>query len=614
MSKKDDITARLKEQVSLLPDEPGVYRFLDEQGVVIYVGKAKNLKKRVSSYFLARAGENRKTMMLVRNIRNIVHTVVLTEADALLLENNMIKSHQPKYNILLKDDKTFPWIVVKNEEYPRVLQTRQLVRDGSHYFGPYASVMMQKNILDLVRKLYRLRTCQLRLTEKTVKDGKFDLCLEYHIGNCKAPCVGYQTKEEYCKAVEAASSILRGNLKEAEEYLKGEMSFAAENLRYEEAQQIKERLAMLENYQSRSVIVSPQYADLDVFYLITDGALAYCNYMHVAKGAVINSYTIEMKLGIEESPQQVLTFAVSRIMDKLQRPLSHEVIVPFLPDAVFGNVRFIVPVRGDKLKLLSLSERNCKIFRLEKLKQLEKVNPERHVDRIMERMQKDLHLPVEPRYIECFDNSNIQGNYPVSSCVVFRNGKPSKKEYRHFNIKTVVGIDDFASMQETLTRRYTRLLEEKAQLPDLIVVDGGKGQLSSAYEVLEKLHLQDKISIIGLAKRLEEVFYPGDSTPLYLDKSSETLKVLMHIRDEAHRFGITFHRHKRSLGFIKSELLSIPSLGPKSTEKLLRRFKSVAGIKKASSEELSQVVGPARSEIIKKFFSEKNEEEKERMK
>ncbi len=593
----------LKEKVSLLPDEPGVYRFLDEKGVVIYVGKAKNLKKRVSSYFVSSTNHSNKVRALVRNIADITHTVVPTEADALLLENNMIKSLQPKYNILLKDDKTYPWIVITAEEFPRAIQTRKIFRDGSQYFGPYSSVALQKNVLDLVQKLYFLRTCHHKLTEEKIRQGKFSPCLEFHIGNCKAPCVGNQSRKDYRESVRLAASVLRGNLREAEEFLTERMQEAAKVLNFEEAARYKQRIEMLQNYKSKSVIISPLYGDLDVFSLIMDENTAYCNFMHTAKGAIVNSYTIEMRLRMEESPTAVLTFAIMQICDNLSHRLSREVLVPFLPETEgFVNTKFSIPARGDKLKLLELSEKNCKLARIEKLKQIEKTDPERHADRIMEQMKRDLELDRQPRHIECFDNSNIQGNFPVSSCVVFRDGKPSKKDYRHFNIKTVKGIDDFASMKETLYRRYSRMLSENTPLPDLIVVDGGKGQLSSAYETLTELGLQHKIPIIGLAKRLEEVFYPGDSTPLYLDKSSETLKVLMHIRDEAHRFGITFHRNQRSRGFIVSELEQIPFLGKKSIEKLLRTFRTISSIKKASVEELSAVVGKKRAEAICTYF------------
>jgi len=604
---KRDIVS-LKEQVSLLPDMPGVYRFLDDDGRVIYVGKAKNLKKRVSSYFVARADHNRKVQALVRHIASIMHTVVESEADALLLENNMIKSLQPKYNILLKDDKTYPWIVVTRDPYPRIIQTRRVDPSGGTYFGPYASVAVQKNMLDLVRKLYMIRTCHLQLTPERVAQGRFDVCLEYHIGNCKAPCVGRISQNEYVESVRMAMQTLRGDLRQAEDYLRGMMAREAAALRFEEAQRVKDRLDRLENYRSRSVVVSASGGDMDVFYPVIDGYTAYCNYMHVVSGAIVNSYTIEMKLAIEEDLETVLSFAMERIYQKLSARPEHEIIVPVMPqEGEFGGHRFTVPSRGDKFKLLTLSERNCRLYRLERLKQMERSDPSHHTDRLMETMRRELNLTRQPRHMECFDNSNLQGTYPVSSCVVFRDGRPSRKEYRHFNIKSVVGIDDFASMAETLTRRYGRMIDEGTPLPDLIVVDGGKGQLSAAHNVLVKLGIADKVQIVGLAKRLEEIFYPGDSTPLYLDKSGETLKVLMHIRDEAHRFGITFHRNKRSAGQIKSRLESIPSIGKGSIEKLLKRFKSIKGIRAAGFDELVDTVGQRRAEALKNYLGKEDE-------
>lgn len=601
-----DRISRLKDCVSLLPEEPGVYRFYNSEGTVIYVGKAKNLKKRVSSYFLAKNAHERKVMALVRNIDKIEHIVVPTENDALLLENNMIKNLQPKYNILLKDDKTYPWIVIKNEAFPRILPTRIVEKNGSKYFGPYTSVSMQRNILELVRKLYFIRSCNLPLNQKGIESGKFQKCLEFYIGNCKAPCEELVSHDGYCAGVKMAEEILKGDLGNAQKYLKQEMLKAAEALRFEDAQQFKLRLEMLDNYSSKSVIVSPQYSDLDVFSLVIDDYTAYCNYLHIQKGAVINSYTIEMKLRVEESETDILTFGIIQIMDKLERKLTREVIVPQLPDtSYFTGTIFTVPQRGDKAKLLELSERNSKFHRLERLKQIEKRNPETHTLRLMEKMRKELNLKELPTHIECFDNSNIQGSYPVSACVVFRDGKPAPKEYRHFNIKTVVGIDDFASMRETVLRRYTKLLEEGASLPQLIVIDGGKGQLSFAYSVLQELGIENEIQIVGLAKRFEEIYFPNDSDPLCLDKSGETLRVLMHIRNEAHRFGITFHRNKRSKGFIHSELEEIEGIGKLSIKKLLTHFKSVNKIKSANFEDISSVVGEKRARDIVKYF--KNE-------
>ncbi len=577
--------------------------------MVIYVGKAKNLRKRVSSYFISVENKGLKTFALVKNIADILHIVVESESDALLLENNLIKEHKPKYNILLKDDKTYPWIVVKSEPYPRVLQTRQVVKDGSRYFGPYSSIFMQRTILDVVRRIYSIRTCHLKLTEEAVAKGKFDVCLEYHLGNCKAPCVGYISMKEYGEDVSAAVAVLKGDTDIAMEYLLGEMQKEAAALRFEKAKKIKERIDMLNGYKSKSVIVSPTHKNIDVFSLVERDRSYFCNYLHLVKGAVVNSISIELRPAIEESEADILAYGISEISNILDKPLSHDVLVSTMPNVeFFKDINFIVPQRGDNMRLMELSLKNCKVFMLEKLKHIEKKDPERHIERVMNRMKQDLLLDKQPRHIECFDNSNIQGHYPVSSCVVFIDGKPAKRMYRHFNIKSVVGIDDFASMHETLTRRYTRLIEEGSPLPDLIVVDGGKGQLSSAYAVLKELGIHHKVPIIGLAKRLEEVFYPDSSIPQYLDKSSETLRVLMHIRNEAHRFGITFHRNKRSKGALESEITSIPSIGEKSMQKLLRNFRSVSKIKSATIEELSEVVDIKKAQNIYNYFNKQEDE------
>lgn len=592
----------LKEELSLLPDQPGVYRFFDKEGVIIYIGKAKNLKKRVSSYFLNTAGKGRKLQMLVRKICHIEHTIVESEEDALLLENNMIKNFLPRYNILLKDDKTYPWLEVRSEEFPRVLSTRRRERNGSTYFGPYISTNAQKGIIDLISKLYNIRSCSLPLTKEGIRRGRFSKCLEYHIGNCKAPCEGLQSFEEYAQGVEGALTILKGNTKVAEQELHQKMLAYAAELRFEEAHKVQKQIALLKAHQNKSTVVTTLPGEIDVFSLVIEEDSAFCNYMHLRDGAVINSISYQLTLRLEETPAEVLSFAITNIMDRLERRPTREVVVPFMPDTELDGVRFTVPQRGDKLKVMELSMKNSRIFRLEKKQQADKRDPSLKVDRLMSSMQKELALKQQPRHIECFDNSNIQGEYPVSSCVVFRLGKPSKREYRHFNIKTVVGIDDFASMRETVFRRYSRMLEEGQALPQLIVVDGGKGQLSSAYEVLCSLNLQDKIEIVGLAKRMEEIFRPNDPYPLCLDKQGETLKVLMHLRDEAHRFGITFHRNQRSKGFINSQLNEIPSLGEKSVEKLLRHFKTVGKVKKATVEELSEVVGKARAEAISNYF------------
>lgn len=588
-----------------MPSNPGVYRFLNDKQEVIYVGKAKNLKKRVSSYFISSMNHSRKSLAMISKICTIEHTVVESEVDAFLLENNMIKSLQPKYNILLKDDKTYPWIVVRNEPFPRILSTRNYIKDGSKYFGPYGSVVAQKSILELVRKLYFVRTCHLKLTEENIKKDKFSLCLEYHIGGCKAPCEARQSRSEYDENIVLAKKVLAGNLSGAKQYLTDMMTASSEQMRFEEAQKYKDRLVMLTNYQSKSVVVSPLENNIDVFSIIVDINSAFCNYLHISKGAIIYSYSIEMKLGVEESKEDILAFAMDRMLQIAGRELSLEVIVPFMPDeSLFARSVFIVPKRGDKLKLLELSEKNCRIYRISKLKNIENTSPQKHADRITAQMQKDLGLDEPPIHIECFDNSNIQGSYPVAACVVFRDAKPYKKDYRLFNIKTVVGIDDFASMREVVMRRYTAMLESGDSLPQLIVVDGGKGQLSMAYGVLKELKLADKIAIVGLAKRMEEIYFPNDPYPLCLDKSGDTLKILMQIRDEAHRFGITFHRNKRSKGAISSILHKIPSLGAMSVNSLLRKFKTISAIKQANTEALADVVGQKRAEAIQLFFKE----------
>ncbi len=602
---------QLKEKVSLLPDSPGVYQFLGEDGRVIYVGKAKNLKRRVSSYFLARADHSPKVRVMVSKIADLRHTVVATESEALLLENNMIKSIQPRYNILLKDDKTYPWIVIRNEPFPRVLSTRRVLRDGSLYFGPYASVYIQKEILDILRGIYQLRTCSLNLSPEAIAKGRYSVCLEYHIGNCKGACVGLQSEEEYRESTKMVASLLKGNTRVTRDYLQGLMDKAAAEMRFEDAGRYKRRLELLAGYQSKSVVVSNTLGSMDVFSLIVDDGEAFCNFMRIVEGAVVNSFTVELKLGLEDEPRDVLSYAMGSICDRLQGQLQHEVLVPFLPtEELFEGVTFSVPQRGDKLRLLELSERNCRLYRLEKLKQMEIKNPARHVERVMAALQKELHLSEPPHHIECFDNSNLQGTNPVASCVVFRDGKPSRKEYRHFNIKSVVGANDFASMEEVVTRRYSRLLSEGAELPQLIVVDGGKGQLRFAYETLVRLGLEQKIAIVGLAKRIEEVYFPHDPVPYYIDRNSEALKVLMHIRDEAHRFGITFHRQKRSLAFIKSELEQIPTLGTRSVEKLLQRFRTISRIRRASAVELAEVIGAHRAAEVVRYFADTNSVQK----
>ncbi len=598
----------IKEQVALLPLSPGVYQFVDRTGTIIYVGKAKSLRKRVSSYFVESKEHSAKVRVLVKQIAEIRHIVVDSEQDALLLENSLIKSLQPRYNILLKDDKTYPWIVVKREDFPRVLSTRQIIRDGSQYYGPYSSISMQRSILEFIREVIPLRTCKLNLSPQAIARGKYGVCLQYHIGNCKGPCIGAQSEEEYEQQVELVHAILKGDLRPVRQYLMHEMEQAATALKFEQAQRYKQRLDALDNYASRSVIVSAKISDVDVFSLLVDDDVAFCNFVRIRHGSIIGVTTLRLTTGIEGSEADMLTLAIQHAVESLtEGKLAREVIVPFLPSAtmLFDGVTFTVPKRGEKLELLEFSLKSARIYRAEQLKNLEIKNPERHTERLMEAMRKELHLKEQPRHIECFDNSNLQGTYPVASCVVFRDGKPSRKEYRHFNVKTVEGPDDFASMREIVYRRYSRLLEEGQELPDLIIVDGGKGQLSSAYEVLCALGIENRVPIVGLAKRIEEIFFPGDPEPYYLSRTGEPLKVVCHIRDEAHRFGITFHRQKRSKDFIHSELEQIEGIGTKSIQSLLNHFRTVEKVGAAHIEELAGIVGQAKARKIKQHFDNK---------
>ena len=599
----------LKQQVALLPFSPGVYQFVDRTGKIIYVGKAKSLRKRVSSYFVQSREHSAKVRVMVRQIVEIRHFVVDSEADALLLENSLIKTLQPRYNILLKDDKSYPWIVVRREPFPRVQSTRQLVRDGSQYFGPYSSVMMQHSVLEFIREVVPLRTCKLNLTPEAIAKGRYTVCLQYHLGNCKGPCIGAQSEEEYDRLVGMVVSVLKGDLRPVRTYLETEMTRAAAELKFEAAQRYKQRLDALDNYSSKSVIVSARIVDVDVFSLVTDGDEAFCNFVRIRHGSITGIHTVKLTAGIEEDRPAMLTLAIQHIVEEIGGgELAREVIVPFLPSAamLFDGVTFTVPKRGEKLDLLSFSERSARIYRAEQLKNLEIKNPERHTERLMESMRRELHLQKAPRHIECFDNSNLQGTHPVASCVVFRDGKPSRKEYRHFNVKTVVGPDDFASMREIVHRRYSRLLAEGAELPDLIIVDGGKGQLSSAYGVLQELGIADRVPIVGLAKRIEEIFFPNDPMPYYLSRTGEPLKVVCHIRDEAHRFGITFHRQKRSNDFIHTELEQIKGIGERSIATLLRHFRTVSRIKTANLEELTALVGAAKGRKVYTYFHSDN--------
>ncbi|OXB01034.1 excinuclease ABC subunit C [Flavobacterium oncorhynchi] len=589
----------LELQILTLPDNPGVYQYYDKDGKILYVGKAKNLKKRVSSYF-NKTHDTAKTNVLVKKIVTIKHIVVPTETDALLLENNLIKTLQPRYNVLLRDDKSYPWICIKREPFSRIFSTRRMVKDGSEYFGPYTSFKTVHTILDLIKELYPLRTCNYDLSKSNIDSGKFKVCLEYHIGNCKGPCEGLESLEEYQKQVDAIREILKGNFKESIKGFKRLMIEYAQELRFEEAQKIKEKIEVLENYQSKSTIVNPKITNIDVFSIVSDESAAFVNFLQISHGSIIRSHTLEMKKKLDESDEELLELAIIELRERFQL-LSKEVIVPFEID-LGENIKTTVPQLGDKKQILDLSIRNAKFYRIEQLKQLQIVDPDRHTNRIMAQMQKDLRLPSEPRHIECFDNSNIQGTNPVAACVVFKDGKPSKKDYRHFNVKTVEGPDDFASMTEIVYRRYKRVLEENEPLPQLIIIDGGKGQLSAALKSIDELGLRGKVAIIGIAKRLEELFYPGDSIPLYLDKKSETLKVIQQLRNEAHRFGITFHRDKRSKAALNSSVESIPGIGEKTMLTLIQHFKSVKRLKLASEKEISAVVGVSKAKKIVDFY------------
>ena len=588
----------LKEKIAILPDTPGVYMYFDAEGNVIYVGKAKNLKRRVSSYF-NRTHDVLRTNLLVSNIADMKYIVVPTEQDALNLENSMIKEYKPRYNVLLKDDKSYPWIVVTNEMYPRVFISRQHIKDGSKYYGPYTNAGVAKTVLDLIGELYPVRTCRLPLTPEYIAKGKGRLCLQYHIKKCRGCCTGAIDEKTYNGFIARIRQILRGETQELLAYLRDEMQRLAADLRFEEAQDLKNSYRLIENYQSRSVIVSQTIGDIDVFGFDDDGSNdVYVNYMHVRRGAVVRSVTLRYKRSLDESRAQILGYAMEEIRQSLGVKYD-EIIVSEAPDMEMCDITFTIPRRGDKAKLLEVSEKNARQYRIDDLKHLERHNPEERTNRLLERIKSDFHLSELPHHIECFDNSNIQGTNPVASCVVFRDGKPSKKDYRHFNIKTVVGPDDFASMKEVLTRRYTRLMEEGQGLPQLIVVDGGKGQLSSAVEALDELGLMGTIAVVGIAKRLEEIYFPGDSVPLYIDKNSETLRVVQHLRDEAHRFGITHHRNRRSKSALVGELDTIKGVGSVTAQALLQHFKSVKRIREATETEVASVVGRAKAKIIK---------------
>ncbi len=588
--------------IKTLPNQPGVYQYYDKNGTILYIGKAKNLKKRVASYF-TKNHEYGKTKVLVKKIADIKHIVVNTETDALLLENNLIKKYQPRYNVMLKDDKTYPWICIKKERFPRVFLTRNVIKDGSEYYGPYTSVRTAKALLDLIKELYHLRSCNFDLSEKNIQDQKYKVCLDYHIGNCKGPCEGYQTEENYNNDIVAIRNIIKGNFKDSLKSFQDLMLHFAAEMEFEEAQKIKEKIDLLANYQAKSTVVNPSITNVDVFSIVSDESYSYVNFFKISNGAIIQSHTTEIKKKLNETDKELLELAIFEIRQRFNSQ-SVEIYVPFKVD-LGENIKVTIPKLGDKKRIVELSLRNAKYYRQERFKQIKIVDPDRHVNRLMAQMKKDLRLSEEPRHIECFDNSNIQGTNPVAACVVFKDGKPSKNEYRHFNIKTVDGPDDFASMEEVVFRRYKRLQDEGEKLPQLIVIDGGKGQLSSALKSLDILGLRNKIAIIGIAKRLEEIYYPEDPIPLYLDKKSESLKIIQQLRNEAHRFGITHHRNKRSKSAITNELENITGIGKQTVVSLLRHFRSVKRVSLASFEELESIIGKAKAEKIITYYKQK---------
>lgn len=604
---KHDKSEALKEKISILPTTPGVYTYYDAEGTVIYVGKAKNLKRRVSSYF-NRTHDSLRTNLLVRAIADMSYIVVPTEQDALNLENSMIKEYKPRYNVLLKDDKSYPWICVTKEHYPRVFMTRHRIKDGSKYYGPYTEAGTAKAVLSLISQLYPLRTCRHQITPEYIDRGKGRLCLEYHMKKCLGCCKGMVSQEEYARYIDSVKQILNGETRELMDYLKSEMTARAEELKFEEAQHLKEQYQLVERYRAKSVIISQVLDDIDVFGVDDDDRNVYVNYMHLRRGAVVRSVTLRYTRRLEETVPEILAYAMNEVSQRLGA-VYDEVVVPEIPDVQFDGVTFTIPQRGDRAKLLDVSTRNARQVKIDYLKHLEKVDPEQRTERLMERMKADFRLSEQPRHIECFDNSNIQGTNPVASCVVFKNGKPSKKDYRHFNIKTVEGPDDFASMKEVLTRRYTRLMNEGEPLPQLIVVDGGKGQLSSAVEALDEIGLRGVIAVVGIAKRLEEIYFPGDSVPLYIDKNSESLRVVQHLRDEAHRFGITHHRNRRSKSQTVSILDSIPGVGEATRISLMKHFRSVKKISEATEDSLAEVVGKAKARTIRQFFVDRTSAE-----
>lgn len=594
----------LRNIIQNIPEKPGCYQYFDDKGTIIYVGKAKNLKKRVSSYFSKTHNDSPKTRILVSKIRDIRYIIVDTETDTLLLENSLIKEFQPRYNVLLKDDKTYPSIVIRNEYYPRVELTRKIVKNGSLYFGPYANIQSVKMLLEFLHKLYPVRTCTLNLTPEKIAEGKYKVCLEYHIKRCLGPCVGYQSQEDYIRNIESIKEILKGNTNLVSENIYAAMLEMAEIQEFEEANKLKEKYILVENFKNRSTVVSSIRYNIDVYSYDEDENSSYINYLNVYNGAIIQVFTFEYRKKMDEAKEELLGLGIIEMRERFGST-AKEIVVPFYPDLKLDDVEFMIPQRGDKKKLLLLSTQNVRQYKLDKLKKAESLNPEQRSVRILKEIQKDLNLKELPTHIECFDNSNIQGTNPVSACVVFKMGKPSKKDYRHFNVKTVEGPDDFSTMREVVGRRYRRLLEEESPLPQLIVIDGGKGQLSAACESLKALGIYGRVAIVGIAKRLEEIYYPEDSIPLYLDKNSESLKVLQHLRDEAHRFGITFHRNQRSKTQIKSELDNIKGIGDETKRLLLREFRSIKRIKLAEDKELEKVVGKHKTMLIRKYFANK---------
>ena len=596
-----EVSPHLQTLLKSLPEKPGVYQYFDAEGKILYVGKAKSLKKRVYSYFSKDHYDSGKTRVLVSKIVDIRTIVVDTELDALLLENNLIKKYQPRYNVALKDDKTYPWICIKNERFPRVFPTRKVIKDGSEYFGPYPSGKVMHTLLDLVKSLYPRRTCNLGLEPMAIQNGKFKVCLEYHIKNCLGPCEGYQSETEYMQTIQEIRQIIKGDIGNLISMVKRKMMDEAAAYRFEEAQKLKERLELLEKFKSKSTIVNPSISNVDVFSIQTDEKNAYVNYLRVLDGSIIQGHTIELRKRLDEPAEELLSIAIGEMRQRFNSN-AREIIVPFLPDLEDDFLTLTVPQRGDKKQLLDLSNRNVQNYIREKNKQLELVDPERHTKRILEQLKKDLRMPELPRHIECFDNSNFQGSYPVSAMVCFKDARPSKKDYRHFNVKTVVGPDDFATMEEVITRRYGRLKEENGGFPQLIIIDGGKGQLGAALNALDNLGLRGKMTIIGIAKRLEEIYFPGDPLPLYIDKKSESLKLIQFLRNEAHRFGITHHRSRRDKGTLKTELHEIEGIGPSTAEKLLTEFRSVKKVKEASLEAISAVIGKSKAELVVNYF------------